>query len=467
MNRPIGEIGSQMEVIAPSIAVPPSLEKRRLRAYLALMLGDLVLLHAGFVFAGLIYQGVWMEWRALMQAQLLLPLFYTIALYNSTYSATMLGDVRLAVRKVAASLVISAALLNFVAFYTKSNATFSRGSFTIGLITSFILMAIFRQVVVWAIARLWGGRVRNVLVIQDGGPPIAIEQADVVVAAQAGLAPVRDDPFMLDRLGKLLLNQDKVVVSCPPERREAWAFLLKSSGIRGELVSEGAHSLGALGVVHYDDQDCTSLIVSAGPLGLRSRAAKRCFDLLTASLGLLVLSPVLLCAAVLIRLDDGGPVLFVQRRLGRGNRLFPMLKLRTMCHQMDDPDGRQSTARDDDRVTRIGRFLRRTSLDELPQLWNVIRGDMSIVGPRPHALGSQANNKYFWEVDGAYWKRHSLRPGLTGLAQVRGHRGNTECEQDLADRLQSDLEYIANWSLPGDVAIALKTLSVLRHDNAY
>ena len=467
MNKPIGEIGNRVEVVAPPLAVPPSLEKRRLRAYAALLFGDLILLLTGFAFAGLAYEGVWLEWRAMMQAQLLLPLFYTIALYNRTYSATMLGDAQLAIRKVAVSLLISAALLNFVAFYTKSNATFSRGSFTIGLVISFILLAAFRLAMVRAIRWLWEGRVRSVLVIDDGGPPIELERAQLVNAAVAGLTPVGDDPFMLDRLGKLLLNQDKVVVSCPPERRAAWAFLLKSTGIRGELVCEGAHELGAIGVIQYEDQDRTSLIVSAGPLGLRSRAVKRCFDLAVAGIGLVLCMPVLMLAAVMIKLEDGGPILFVQRRLGRGNRLFNMLKLRTMRHDVIDQDGVRSTGREDNRVTRIGRLLRTTSVDELPQLWNVIRGDMSIVGPRPHAIASQANSKYFWEVDSSYWKRHSLKPGLTGLAQVRGHRGSTEHERDLIDRLQSDLEYIANWSILGDAAIMLKTLSVLRHDKAF
>lgn len=467
MNKPVGELGNRLKVIEPPITAPPSLEKRRLRAYLALLCGDLILLHVGFVLAGLAYEGVWLEWRALLQAQLLLPIFYTIALYNGTYSAAVLVDVRLAVRKVAVSLLISAALLNFVAFYTKSNATFSRGSFTLGLIISFALLAAFRQSVVWMVARMWRARVRNILVIHDGGPPLHLDSADQVDAEAAGLAPVRDDPFMLDRLGMLLHNQDKVVVSCPPERREDWAFLLKSSGIRGELVSDSVHNLGAIGVIQYEGQNRTSLIVSAGPLGLRSRAAKRCFDLAIAATGLVVFSPVLLWAAVRIKLEDGGPVMFAQRRLGRGNRLFNMFKLRTMHHEAVDHDGAHSTGRSDARVTRIGRLLRATSLDELPQLWNVIRGEMSIVGPRPHALGSQANNKYFWEVDSSYWKRHSLKPGLTGLAQVRGHRGSTEREEDLTERLQSDLEYIANWSLLGDAAIALRTLGVLRHERAY
>ncbi len=144
-----------------------------------------------------------------------------------------------------------------------------------------------------------------------------------------------------------------------------------------------------------------------------------------------------------------------------------MLKFRSMQVELNDADGARSTARDDDRATKIGAFIRRTSIDELPQLINVLRGEMSIVGPRPHALGSQAGDKLFWEVDAQYWQRHCLKPGLTGLAQVRSHRGATEEEKDLTDRLQCDLEYISAWSLRRDIEIVLQTVSVLKHDNAY
>ena len=115
----------------------------------------------------------------------------------------------------------------------------------------------------------------------------------------------------------------------------------------------------------------------------------------------------------------------------------------------------------------MGRFIRRTSIDELPQLINVIEGKMSLVGPRPHALGSQAGDKLFWEVDRRYWLRHALKPGLTGLAQVRGLRGATAQESDLADRLGADLEYLNGWSLWRDMRIIAATLGVLVHDRAF
>jgi lipopolysaccharide/colanic/teichoic acid biosynthesis glycosyltransferase len=144
-----------------------------------------------------------------------------------------------------------------------------------------------------------------------------------------------------------------------------------------------------------------------------------------------------------------------------------MFKFRSMRQDTLDHEGNRSAARDDDRITRIGAIIRRTSIDELPQILNGLKGDMSIVGPRPHALGSCANDKYFWDIDRKYWQRHSLKPGLTGLAQVRGHRGATEKEKDLTDRLQSDLEYIANWSIQRDIGIVVRTVQVLMHENAF
>jgi len=462
--------GTLLTAVQPDIVeqkIAPSRERRRLRAYILMLLIDAVLFHVGFALASLAYEGVWWEDRAMLAAQTLLPLFFTIALYNASYGVTALGDWLFASRQALVALVISAGLLNFVAFYTKSNAQFSRISVTLGLLFAALLLVAFRRLVPIIVEKFWDGRIRNQLVINDGGPVFALENCTSVSAAKYELDPTSHDPFMLDRLGKLLRNQDQVVVSCPRERRQAWAFLLKSSGVYGEIVSEPAHALGAVGVNHYEGQERTTLVVSTGPLGLRARITKRGFDFAAALAGIVVLSPLLLMIALIIKLEDGGPVLFIQRRLGRGNQFFDMLKFRSMRQEKLDQDGARSTSRDDDRITRIGNFIRRTSIDELPQLINVLKGDMSIVGPRPHALGSRANSKLFWEVDGRYWKRHSLKPGLTGLAQVRGHRGATEQEKDLTDRLQSDLEYISSWSLQNDIAIVFQTVWVLRHANAY
>ncbi|MDY7096991.1 MAG: sugar transferase [Pseudomonadota bacterium] len=467
MNKPSGIMLATAQPDKVERKVVASLERRRLRAYILMLLADAALLHGSFMFSSRVYLGRWWEPEIMLAAQALLPLFFTISLYNSSYGVKALQDWVFASKKALTALIISAALLSFFAFYTKSTADFSRVSVTLGLVFFAVSLVAFRRTIAVLIEGVWGGKVRNQLVIRDGGPEFELDGSDSISAAKYDLDPTAHDPFMLDRLGKLLRNQDKVVVSTPRERRENWAFLLKSAGVQGEIVSEPAHSLGALGVNRYEDQGRTTLVVSTGPLGLRSRITKRAFDIVVAIGGLIALSPLLGIVALLIKMEDGGPVFFVQRRLGRGNQFFDMYKFRSMREEKLDHDGNRSASRDDDRVTKIGAFIRRTSIDELPQILNVLLGDMAIVGPRPHALGSRANNKFFWEVDQQYWQRHCLKPGLTGLAQVRGHRGATEQEKDLTDRLQSDLEYIQGWSLRRDIEIVFKTVWVLRHDNAY
>jgi len=190
-------------------------------------------------------------------------------------------------------------------------------------------------------------------------------------------------------------------------------------------------------------------------------------DLAIAVPAIVFLLPLLLTVALLIRLEDGGKVFFRQQRQGRNNRLFWIYKFRSMRPLLLDATGSRSATRDDDRLTTIGRFIRRTSIDELPQLINVVRGDMSIVGPRPHAIGSLAGTKRFWEVDPRYLLRHSLKPGLTGLAQMRGLRGATDTEADLRQRLQADLEYLDGWTILRDISIILGTIRVLVHHRAF
>lgn len=287
--------------------VAPSLERRRLRAYVTMLLVDGVLIHFSFALAALIWEGVWAQSRAMITAQVILPVFFTIALYNGTYGLRALDSWTFASRKTLIALTISAALILFVGFYTKSVDVFSRGMVTLGLALSAVLLVAIRRVVAIIIAARWGGRVSNRVVIDDGGPSFAFAGADLVSAADYNLDPSSHDPFMLDRLGTLLRNQDQVVVSCPRERRQDWAFLLKCAGVYGEIVSEPAHELGAVGVHRYDALDRTTLVVSTGPLALRARVLKRAFDVVVALGGLIVLSPLLLVIAVLIKLEDGGP----------------------------------------------------------------------------------------------------------------------------------------------------------------
>jgi polysaccharide biosynthesis protein PslA len=419
------------------------------------------------VLAGTIYfEGEWTG-RPLWAAQLTLPLFLTIAWHNGTYSLDSLTSWRSSSMKMLSAVVIAALLLNFLAFFAGLNALFSRVIFVAGMTIAVIAMTAARFATVQWIRRYWGPSAVNRLIIEAGGPPLDMPHAYRIDAFAHGLVPSLEDPHALDRLSRYLANMDQVIVNCALEDRGAWAQTLKGSGVHAEVTSQLVRDLGVLGVINHDDANVSTLLISTGPLGIRARITKRAFDVVLAGGALVALSPLLLLAAAAIKLEDGGPVLFRQRRLGRGNQFFSILKLRTMRVEAHDADGHRSAGRSDGRVTAVGRFLRRTSIDELPQLINVVRGEMSIVGPRPHALGSQAGQKLFWEVDARYWQRHSLRPGLTGLAQVRGLRGATDTEDDLSSRLQADLEYLAGWSIWRDIRIMLATFPVLVHNRAY
>lgn len=457
--------GREPALGAPRFELAQPLEQRRLQAYLALVAGDVLAIFAGFAITGYLYLGQIGFDRAEALARLLLPVFLTVALYNGAYSLGTLQSVRQGMLRGLNALGVSAAVVVFIAYYTKSSADFSRVLFTIGTLLSAVL-------VVWMRAQLrafihWrcGERMINELLIDDGGPKIALVGAMRADARRLHLLPALDDPAALNRIGALLHNIDRVVVSCPPARRAAWATILKGANIDGEVVDDTVAQLGAHGARIVDGHGF--LRVSVGPLGLRARVAKRLFDIVVAGGGLLVLSPVMLLAAIAILLEDGSPVLFMQRRVGRSNRFFDVFKFRSMQHASSDSAGNRSASVDDDRVTRVGRFIRRTSIDELPQLFNVLRGEMAIVGPRPHALGSQAGDKLFWEVDLRYWERHALKPGLTGLAQIRGLRGATDREEDLSARLGADLEYLDGWSLSRDLRIVVSTIGVLVHDRAF
>jgi Undecaprenyl-phosphate glucose phosphotransferase len=204
--------------------------------------------------------------------------------------------------------------------------------------------------------------------------------------------------------------------------------------------------------------------LARAPLTLRDRVLKRAFDILAASAMLILAAPFLLAIAALIKLDSPGPVLFRQRRHGFNQSEFRVFKFRTMTTLDDGRVVRQAT-RNDSRITRVGRHLRRFNLDELPQLLNVLLGQMSLVGPRPHAL---THNDHYEELIRLYARRHNVKPGITGWAQVNGLRGETRAVRDMQRRVEHDFHYIDNWSLFFDVKILLLTvLSPKTYRNAY
>jgi putative colanic acid biosynthesis UDP-glucose lipid carrier transferase len=205
-------------------------------------------------------------------------------------------------------------------------------------------------------------------------------------------------------------------------------------------------------------------LLTAEPADVASSFGKRAVDIVGALFALLLFLPLLLCIAMAVRLESGGPVIFKQRRTGHCGRIFTIYKFRTMTVAEDCGNVRQAT-RDDARVTAIGSVLRKLSLDELPQFLNVLKGDMSLVGPRPHAL---AHDDHYGELIPVYIHRFRAKPGLTGLAQVNGLRGEIQDLRCMRDRVSADNLYIDSWSLGLDIAILAKTaLIIFRDPQAY
>ncbi len=191
-------------------------------------------------------------------------------------------------------------------------------------------------------------------------------------------------------------------------------------------------------------------------------------DRLVALLGLTVALPFMAIIALLIKLDSPGPVFFRQKRRGFNNHFFSIYKFRTLHHDCTDWDAAKLVSRDDPRTTRVGKFLRRTNLDELPQLLNVLTGDMSIVGPRPHATLAKADGHLYHELVDSYFARHRVKPGITGWAQVNGWRGETDTVEKIERRIEFDLYFIDHWSIWFDLKIIVMTpFSLLRTRNSY
>ncbi|MCF6199021.1 MAG: undecaprenyl-phosphate glucose phosphotransferase [Hyphomicrobiaceae bacterium] len=254
-------------------------------------------------------------------------------------------------------------------------------------------------------------------------------------------------------------------------------------GIPAKRTSETTELLAAMSILPVNIQICpenmpfsslkpeisyignhTLFDVGKKPISEWQGIAKAILDQTLGLILLVLLSPLMALIALAIRLDSPGPILFFQKRHGYNHRTINVCKFRTMTVQENDNNVRQAT-KDDDRVTRVGKFLRRTSLDELPQLFNVINAEMSLVGPRPHAL---VHNNYYSALLEKYPGRHKVKPGMTGLAQIRGLRGETDTLEKMRERADVDIEYIENWSFAMDIKILFKTpLALLHQKNAY
>lgn len=258
---------------------------------------------------------------------------------------------------------------------------------------------------------------------------------------------------------------DMVIVTLPLSAEQRILSLLKAIWVLPVDIRLSAYSSD----YSFARRDSALIgVVDTPHAGVR-RSLKRGFDMLVACIALSVLSPVMLLTVLAIKLDSPGPVLFVQKRHGFNNRPVDVWKFRSMHHAQADPLARSIVTRGDPRVTRVGRFIRKTSIDELPQLFNVLMGDLSLVGPRPHAVHAQSSRQQlFTEIVEGYSGRHKVLPGITGWAQISGWRGEVDDPEKLRRRFEHDLFYIENWSLWLDLKILLLTpLRLLDTRNAY
>ena len=375
-------------------------------------------------------------------------------------------------------------LLAFFAFLLKVGVAYSRGAFVVFYFVTPVGLLGARKLTKIALASAVShgtiGR-RDMAMIGDFHEMAALEPRDLL--AFFGATEIKR--FTLSREGCPDLR-----ASADNPTMHAVSNFVRSNSCREILLALPWHDVGRLEFVRdqlktlpiavrlLPDKRVRSLSnfassarqrvlaieIQRAPLSVAERLVKRWMDLVLTALALVIFLPVFVLTALAIKLDSRGPVIFRQNRKGFNGQQFVMYKFRTMKVQENGPVVVQA-ARDDPRVTAIGRLLRSASVDELPQLLNVLKGDMSLIGPRPHAL---AHDDYFEKVVGDYAFRHHVKPGITGWAQCNGARGATPSVEHIAERVKLDLWYINNWSLWLDIQILIKTIAeVLRKRNAY
>jgi len=393
--------------------------------------------------------------------------FYLAAFAFGAYRFPVLRTATRSAALGVLAVVIATAAALAAAFALKAGEQFSRLETGFMALGSAYFVAAGRTIIARIAHRLRHAIEPSSFILADHD---ADSSSDMCVGSinvyRRGWAPKHDDPAFLSELFRAVEGADRVLLRFSDSvERARWIEVMRFLGIDAEAIEPDLGRTLPLGIGFWEGSP--TLIIARGPLQLHERVQKRLFDLVVAGGLLIALSPLMLIVAILIKLESPGPALFVQQRLGRNNQPYSCYKFRTMRRDAVDPEGRQSTRRDDPRITRLGRLLRCTSFDELPQFINVLKGEMSLVGPRPHAAASTAAGQLFWEVVPGYWCRHAIKPGITGLAQVQGLRGATHALEDIEQRVAADMEYISNWSLWLDLKILLKTVRVVIHKNAY
>jgi len=389
---------------------------------------------------------------------------------------------------VVIDMILSGLVATALVFLSGLVENFSRGLSTLYLLSAVILVAASKPIFHRFLGRMAARGVIGQRIAFYGADPDSIAGIRQVMSA-SGLTHltfvgVADDrpkvwdipslPFLggsdeladMAREGKV----DQVLISVrdlPAERLQEIMHRLSSVCVDISVIPNQAIDLAP----NYNVRLMGSLPVLTlwqRPLQDISGLIKRLEDLILGSLALLCLSPVIMVSALLVRLTSPGPILFVQPRIGFNNEVISVLKFRSMYVESADLEGHQTTTQNDQRVTPFGRIIRKLSIDELPQLLNVIRGDMSLVGPRPHATHMRVGALYYQEAVRGYAGRHRVKPGITGLAQVNGVRGEIRTLERAKRRVELDQQYIDQWSVGLDLKILLLTVrAVFMDDYAY
>ena len=457
---------------------------------LGTLLGDLAIILLTASFSGISYQ--WLAFGHVGEIDTFFALgalvfanFFALTSAQQNYRPTNLINAGRQLRYVTLNWLFIFFILTAVAFTLKVATNFSRGStlsfFFLGLTSLLAFRMLLSRYLKGALATGAFAQQRIILISERGQQSTSRALGEL---RKCGYLPVKTFEIgaaEIDGSGIATSLNQKIqnIVSASQGDSIDYVFLLLRWN-RPQLINKLVQMLRALPIpVHLlpDENVETFLSARAGnigttftvelqraPLSHTERSFKRAFDIVASLAILILLSPLMLLTALMIKLDSPGPVLFRQKRNGFNNGVFSIYKFRSMRVQEDGPKIRQAT-RDDPRVTRLGRWLRQTSIDELPQLFNVLSGDMSLVGPRPHAL---AHNTEYQTVVSNYAFRHHMKPGITGWAQVNGLRGETQTVELMAKRVEFDLWYINHWSLWLDLRIILKTiLMTARQPTAY
>ena len=416
-------------------------------------------------------------------------LFVFVFRWLGGYSFRRLSQLRWQITRVVVTWFGVVSVLVVLAFFTKVSTVYSRGWVLSWTTVTLGLLLAERGLLAGAIRR-WskqGQLTRNLVIVGAGevGQRLiaklrAIQGESLTIIGvfddrMTRIPPTVSGYAVLGTTDDLLLfarrvQIDEIIVALPLAANERFKVLidkLRSLPVDLRLSVEPlAHALPVRGLSYTGDVPVLDIVER--PLKHWSAIIKWLEDKTLAGSLLVLLAPVMAVLAILIKLDSRGPVFFRQERFGFNNQVIKVLKFRTMYLDRSDPSGAERTVRNDPRVTRVGRLLRSLSLDELPQLINVLTGEMSLVGPRAHAVAMRTGGRLYHDAVAEYAQRHRVKPGITGWAQVNGLRGEIDSDAKARQRVAYDLKYIDDWSLWLDLKIILMSVPILmRRENAY